>query len=420
MAVTILTAWLAFIIGVMLLCTLRHFAFTLSRLFSRQRFSLGDAHDDDLPAVTVMVPMHNEVKVAARAIESLLASDYPADRLEIVPIDDHSDDGTAQILAFFAARDPRVRPVTVLSGSRRGKANALNAALSGVKSEIVLVFDADYTPGKGLVRRLTMAFVDPEVGAVMGRVVPCNTARTMVTRLLSMERSGGYQVDQQARFNLNLMPQYGGTVGGFRRQLLEEMGGFDPSCLAEDTELTVNVYERGWKIAYDNRAECYEEVPETWPSRFAQLRRWSRGHNRVMLGHFLRVLTAPRLSAWQRADAAFLLLSYLIPPLLLTGWIAEFFLFAMGRMPVFGGIALAAALVLYNAFGNFAPVYEVAAAEVLDGHGPRLRLLPLFFFAFPFNAWTISMGFVDTVGDAVKSRAAVWEKTARSGAGVQS
>lgn len=403
----------------MLLCTLRHSAFTFSRLLTRQRAPLGDAHDDDLPSVTVLVPMHNEVKVAAYALDSLLASDYPADRLEIIPIDDHCDDGTERVLASYAARDERVRPVSVLNGGRRGKANALNAALANVKSDIVLVFDADYTPGKGLIRRLAMAFIDPEVGAVMGRVVPRNTNRTFVTRLLSMERAGGYQVDQQARYNMNLMPQYGGTVGGFRRRLLTEIGGFDPAGLAEDTELTVNIYERGWKIAYDNRAECYEEVPETWTSRFAQLRRWSRGHNRVMFRHVARVIFARNLTAWQRLDAAFLLLSYLMPPLLISGWAAEFLLFAMGRMPASGAVAVALGIVLYNAFGNFAPAYEVAAAELLDGHGARLRLLPLLLFAFPFNAWTITTGFVDTIGDSIKSRAAEWEKTARSGAGVR-
>lgn len=419
MAVTVLTYWLVFVVALMVLCTFRHLAFTLSRLTTRQRPALGDAHDDELPSVTVLIPMHNEEKVAAYALDAVLGSDYPAHLLQIIPIDDHSDDGTPKILAAYAAREERVRPISVINGSRRGKASALNAALPRVQSEIVLVFDADYTPGKGLIRRLAMAFVDPQVGAVMGRVVPRNTESTLLTRLLSMERAGGYQVDQQARYNMNLMPQYGGTVGGFRRRVLADIGGFDPQGLAEDTELTVNVYERGWKIAYDNRAECYEEVPETWSSRFTQLRRWSRGHNRVMFGHLLRILCARDLSAWQRMDAVFVLLSYLIPPLIITGWIAEFFLFAMGRMPAAGGLAIALSVVLYNALGNFAPAYEVVAAEMLDGHGRRLRLLPLLLFAFPFNAWTITTGFIDTIGDSIKSRAAEWEKTARTGAGVR-
>jgi cellulose synthase/poly-beta-1,6-N-acetylglucosamine synthase-like glycosyltransferase len=413
MVVALLELWLALVIAVMLLYTIRHFTFTFSRLFDRQRVSYGDAFETEWPLITVLVPMHNEQAVAARCIESLLAADYPPEKLEIVAIDDHSEDKTGAILDWYAAKDPRVRALR-LTGQERGKSNALNAALKTVNADIVLVFDADYTPGAGLLRRLAIAFIDPEVGAVMGRVVPRNTDRNALTRLLSMERSGGYQVDQQARYNLNLLPQYGGTVGGFRRELLTEIGGFDPKALSEDTELTVSIFERGWKILYDNRAECYEEVPESWSGRFNQLRRWSRGHNRVMAAHIMRVLFAKNLRFMQRVDAIFLLLCYLVPSLLITGWIAEFMLFAMGRLPFAGGILLAIAVVLYNAFGNFAPVYEVATAEILDGHTRRMYLLPFLFYTFPFNSWTITTGLIDALGDAVKARRAVWEKTERS------
>ncbi|MFY0104485.1 hypothetical protein ABTP95_22220, partial [Acinetobacter baumannii] len=76
---------------------------------------------------------------------------------------------------------------------------------------------ADYLPARGLIKQLVAPFFDPEVGAIMGRVVPVNAGANLLTRLLDLERSGGYQVDQTARMNLGLVPQYGGTVGGIRR-----------------------------------------------------------------------------------------------------------------------------------------------------------------------------------------------------------
>ncbi|MDE2572366.1 MAG: glycosyltransferase family 2 protein, partial [bacterium] len=234
MVVVVLQAWLAFVVAVMVVYTIRHWIFTFSRVNGRQRVSFGDAYEEDLPLLSVLVPMHDEQAVAAQCLDAILASDYPASKLEILPIDDHSKDETRAILTRYAAQDARIRPVTI-EDAERGKANALNVALREARADIVLVFDADYTPGKGLLRALAKAFIDPEIGAVMGRVVPRNTSRNMLTRLLSMERAGGYQVDQQARYNFNLLPQYGGTVGGFRRQLLEEIGGFDPRGLAEDT-----------------------------------------------------------------------------------------------------------------------------------------------------------------------------------------
>lgn len=412
MVVAILGGWLVFVVLVMTVYTARHFVFTFSRIYGKQRVSFNDAYESSLPPITVLIPMHNEGSVAAACLDAILASDYPSGHLEVVPIDDHSEDDTAEVLARYAAHDSRVRPITI-SGKLRGKSNALNLALEEVDTEIVLVFDADYTPGRGLLRALVMAFIDPEVGAVMGRVVPRNTEANLLTRLLSMERSGGYQVDQQARYNLDLLPQYGGTVGGFRRRLLDEIGGFDPAALAEDTELTASIYKHGWKIVYDNRAECYEEVPQTWSSRFKQLRRWSRGHNRVMLRHVITLMRARELVLLARIDASLLLLCYLVPPLLISGWLAALALFLMGRLPFAGGVVLAFCVVLYNSFGNFAPVYQVATAEILDGSTSRLLLLPYLFYMFPFNSWAISVGFMDAVGDAIKRRRGDWEKTAR-------
>ena len=67
-----------------------------------------------------------------------------------------------------------------------------------------------YTHLKDLLTSLALAFQDPEVGAVMGRVIPYNVDTNMLTRLLNLARSGGYQADQQARYNLRTLPQYGG------------------------------------------------------------------------------------------------------------------------------------------------------------------------------------------------------------------
>ncbi len=412
--VVALNAWLTVVIALMSIYTIRHWVFTFSRVYGKQRMSFSDAYEEHPPSVTVLVPMHNEEKVAEACLDALLASEYPKDQLEIVAIDDQSADATNDILHAYIERHPQVKILT-MAGPERGKANALNVALESVQSDFVLVFDADYTPGRGLIRTLINAFVDPEVGAVMGRVVPRNTSRSLLTRLLSMERAGGYQVDQQARYNFNLLPQYGGTVGGFRRRMLAELGGFDPHALAEDTELTAKIFQHGWKIVYDNRAECYEEVPEAWESRFKQLRRWSRGHNRVLWSHLFGLVTAPVLTIPQRIDAALLMLCYAVPPILLSGWLAAIALFLLGRLPYVGGVTLAFAVVLYNAFGNFAPVYQVATAEVLDGSTTRLLLLPYLFYMFPFNTWAITTGFIDAVGDIVKSRRGRWDKTARVG-----
>ncbi len=397
----------------MMLYAARHWSFTWNRVSTHQRPYYQDLIDSELPPVSVLAPMHNEANVAANLLEALVASNYPHALLEVIPIDDQSGDATPELISDFSQRYSFVRPIYNRTGDR-GKAAALNRGLRIAANEIVLVFDADYTPGRDLIRELAMAFIDPEVGAVMGRVVPGNGSVNLLTRLLSLERSGGYQVDQQARYNLDLFPQYGGTVGGFRRSVVLEMGGFDTRTLAEDTDLTLRLFIAGWRVLYANRAECFEEVPETWSGRFRQLRRWARGHNRALFVHAIPLLKSRKLSVAQKVDGAALLFIYMVPPILLGGIAANALLFYVGAVPVVPGILFAFFVVSYNAFGNFAPVFEVGAAELLDGAQQRLLLLPYLFYLFLFNSWAVTAGALDALGDQLKSRPATWDKTKRS------
>jgi cellulose synthase/poly-beta-1,6-N-acetylglucosamine synthase-like glycosyltransferase len=415
MVVALLQIWTWIVVAIMMVYAFRHWRFTWNRISARQRPYYQDLLDSELPPVTIIVPMHNEAQVAKKLFEALIASNYPRELLEVIPVDDQSGDATPSLVYEYSQQYSFIKPIYNLQGER-GKANALNRAMSLASNEIVLVFDADYTPGRDLVRELAMAFIDPEVGAVMGRVVPRNSAVNLLTRLLSLERSGGYQVDQQARYNLDLFPQYGGTVGGFRRSVVIAMGGFNARTLAEDTDLTVRLFIDGWRVLYANRAECYEEVPENWNARFTQLRRWARGHNRAFFVHIIPLLRSRKLSVVQKIDGALLLFIYTVPPILLSGIGVNALLFYMGAIPVVPGIIFAFFVVAYNAFGNFAPVFEVGAAELLDGARERLLLLPYLFYLFLFNSWAVTTGAIDALGDFIKDRKANWDKTKRAGA----
>ena len=414
MVVAILQLWTWIVVAIMMVYAFRHWRFTWNRLSARQRPYYQDLIDSELQPVSIIVPMHNEASVAKKLLDALVQSNYPHELLEVIPVDDQSGDATPGLVYEYSQKYPFIKPIYNLQGER-GKANALNRALRFATNEIVLVFDADYTPGRDLIRELSMAFIDPEVGAVMGRVVPRNSAVNMLTRLLTLERSGGYQVDQQARYNLDLFPQYGGTVGGFRRSVVVAMGGFDALTLAEDTDLTVRLFIDGWRVIYANRAECYEEVPEDWNVRFKQLRRWARGHNRAFFVHIGALLRTKKLSFAQKLDGALLLFIYTVPPILLSGIAVNAVLFYMGAIPVVPGIIFAFFVVSYNAFGNFAPVFEVGAAELLDGAVERLMLLPYLFYLFLFNSWAVTTGAIDALGDFLKTRRANWDKTKRTG-----
>jgi cellulose synthase/poly-beta-1,6-N-acetylglucosamine synthase-like glycosyltransferase len=368
---------LFFVFGVLAVYTCRHLLFVWSRVFGRQRFPYTGIFEMDWPRVVVFVPAHNEELVVADALRALLAQDYPRDRLEIIPVNDRSTDSTRRrIDEVAAASEGRIRPFH-REGGTPGKAAALQDALKLSDAEIIVIFDADYLPIPGLLREIVAPFVDPEVGAVMGRVVPLNAARGLLARFLDLERSAGYQVDQQARMNLGLLPQYGGTVGGVRRAALEAVGGWNPECLAEDTDITFRLFLGGWNVVYQNGCECYEEVPESWPARAKQIRRWAKGHTQVLVAQGFNLLRAGSPGLVSRLDAFLLLAVYLVGPLTAVGWVLGIVAFYEGH-PLLPQAALwILGAVSFGALGNFALFFQMGTAVLLDGRSKRLRLLPL-------------------------------------------
>ncbi|WP_242941938.1 glycosyltransferase [Desulfonispora thiosulfatigenes] len=378
----------------------------------KQRIYYNDIISSVMPSISILIPMHNEELVIHYIMESLLACDYDKDRMEIIPINDNSTDRTWEILEEYSQQYEFIRPLN-RDSELNGKPAALNDAMEIAKGDIIIVFDADYRPAKDMLKQLAVAFGDPEVGAVMGRVIPYNTNTNLLTRLLTLERSGGYQVDQQARYNMRLIPQYGGTVGGFRREIFMEMGGFNPSVLAEDTELTYRLYIKGWKVIYANSAECYEEAPETWSVRARQILRWSRGHNNVLFRYFFKTLTTTNMNFREKVDGILLLMVYAIPFLLALGILDSLVLFLLGEMNIFAGWWVLLFIGAYSTFGNFAPFYQIGSAQMMDGTRKEVLLLPLVMFNFFFYMWNISLGFLYAIVDIITRRNVKWAKTNR-------
>ncbi|SFB24993.1 Glycosyltransferase, catalytic subunit of cellulose synthase and poly-beta-1,6-N-acetylglucosamine synthase [Collimonas sp. OK607] len=409
----LMTAILGCIIFLLVIYTIRHYLFTLNRLFGRQRQPYLDIEQASWPQVVVCVAAHNEERVIADALNALLEVDYPRDKLVIMPMNDRSTDGTRGIIDRIAAAHPDRFMLFHRSAGRPGKAAALRDATEKIQAEIIIVFDADYLPARGLIKQLVAPFFDPEVGAIMGRVVPINAGANLLTRLLDLERAGGYQVDQAARMNLGLVPQYGGTVGGVRRCALEEIGGWNIDMLAEDTDVTFRLLQNGWKTVYQNRSECYEEVPEVWPVRIRQISRWSRGHNQVMGCNLTGLLKNNRISLRERIDGALLLCVFIMPPLLLVGWTLTVIQFFMtSHQWLFGWLALSG-MVAYGAFGTNAAFFEIAAATYLDGNRNRIRLLPLNIFGFLVSLFSITRAAISQILDLIRKRELIWHKTER-------
>ena len=401
------------IVAVISLYTARHYWFTLNRLFGFQRHPYIDTDTADWPQVTILVAAHNEEKVVAHILAALMGVNYPQEKMVVVPVNDRSTDRTREIIDRFCEDHPgRIRPFH-RTGGKGGKAAALKDAMELVDTEVILIFDADYIPGTGLIKQLVAPFFDPEVGGVMGRVVPLNVGTNLLTRLLDLERSGGYQVDQQARMNLRLVPQHGGTVAGVRLSALREIGGWNDNSLTEDTDLTYRLLLAGWKTVYQNRSECYEEVPETWHVRIKQIMRWAKGHNQALASYGLHLLFGKhRATLRERIDGFLLLGVYVMAPITLLGWALALAVFYEGVAPLHGVIALLS-ITAYSAVGNFAAFFEIAAAARLDYTRQRICLLPFLILGFGVSIFSVSRAFVSQLMAPLTGAKFHWDKTER-------
>jgi len=407
----------ALIIGAYLI---RHYIFTLTVLRSAKSKPVKAATCKSVyePSVSILIPAHNEEKVVGRLLQKMTELSYPKDKLEIILINDASTDSTGRIAEDYSNQHKLIK---VLHRDKqtggKGKASALNAALKQAIGEIVLCFDADYLPHSDIIAKIVEKFSDPSVGAVQGRPVVLNEPRNIVTRLITLERIGGYRVDQEARDILGLIPQFGGTVGGFRRSIVSGFGGFDESMLTEDTDLTFQIYLAGYKIRYAGDAECYEEAVDTWKAYWRQRHRWAKGHMQVCFKHEYQVLTSKKLKWKEKIDGLLLLHIYFMPIITFLSFLAGGSLILFGS-PVAGALWFVVLVSFYSFVGNYAPFFEIGIGAHLDGRKRVQWLAPLMIFSFLYNVFICTKAFFDLIVGKLLGRShSDWEKTEHLGNG---
>lgn len=222
-------------------------------------------------SVSVIIPALNEEKVIASTVERILASDHPD--LNVMVVDDGSRDATAAIVEREFGTDSRVSLIRIANG---GKANALNTGLAQAQGEVIVALDADTQFNTDTISRLARWFADPRVGAVAGNAKVGNRINT-ITRWQALEYIVSQNLERRALAALDTLTVVPGAVGAWRRSVLEELGGFTASTLAEDQDLTIAVQRAGYRVLFDASAVAWTEAPATMRGFAKQRFRWAFG-----------------------------------------------------------------------------------------------------------------------------------------------
>jgi hypothetical protein len=237
------------------------------------------AAGDDLPHVTVQLPVYNEPHVVERLVGAAAALDWPAGRLEVQVLDD-STDGTPA-LAAAAMNRARARGVEVVHlrrPSRAGyKAGALAAGLARARGEFVAVFDADFVPPPDVLRRLLPYFADPGVGMVQARWGHLNRDRSRFTAAQAVMLDAHFLVEHASRRARGCFFNFNGSGGIWRRACIEDAGGWSHATLTEDLDLSYRAQLAGWRFEFAPDVVVPGELPSAMGAFRTQQARWARG-----------------------------------------------------------------------------------------------------------------------------------------------
>jgi cellulose synthase/poly-beta-1,6-N-acetylglucosamine synthase-like glycosyltransferase len=260
--------------------------------------------------VSVLVPAFNEAGRIERAIDSVLAVDYPA--IEVIVVDDGSTDDTFARVSRYAGRHGAKR-VRVLRKENGGKWSALNLAFHHASGELVVCVDADSQLAPDSLKLLARHFDDPTLGGCCGQVSVRNRPN-LITRLQALEYHLLNGLLRQAHSAFAMVLVAPGPLAMFRRRVLEEVwktweraqaprltlpgrrveGPWEDDTFAEDADLTLGVLLTGHGVTYEPAAISRTSAPDCAFRLLNQRYRWTRGNLQAVVKAWRRWHEAPR------------------------------------------------------------------------------------------------------------------------------
>jgi cellulose synthase/poly-beta-1,6-N-acetylglucosamine synthase-like glycosyltransferase len=238
---------------------------------------------EELPPVTIQLPLYNERYVVERLIEEVVKIEYPKDRLQIQVLDDSTDD-TAPFAEALVERYRNMGfPIEYHHRSNRHgfKAGALQEGLETAIGEMVAVFDADFCPPPDFLMRTIHYFADPGVGVVQTRWSYLNRDYNFLTEVEAILLDGHFILEHGARSRAGYFFNFNGTAGILRRRMIDDAGGWQHDTLTEDSDLSYRAQLKGWRFVYLPGLDCPSELPVGMHGFQIQQSRWAKGLTQV-------------------------------------------------------------------------------------------------------------------------------------------
>ena len=280
LAYIILGIYLTALIWITGYCLLQlHLLYKYQKGAPPKAITKSSIQEDELPFVTIQLPIYNELYVIERLIDQVCDFQYPKDKMEIHILDDSTDE-TVEIVKkkvdYYKAKGFQIEQIRRID--RKGyKAGALKEATLKAKGDFIAIFDADFVPKKDFLLQTIPHFQNPKVGVVQTRWEHINQNYSLLTKLQAMQLNVHFTVEQQGRKSGNYMLQFNGTAGVWRKETIASAGGWEADTLTEDLDLSYRAQLKGWEIIFLEKFGSPAELPAEMNGLKSQQFRWMKG-----------------------------------------------------------------------------------------------------------------------------------------------
>lgn len=250
------------------------------------------AHFDDLPVVTIQLPLFNEMYVVDRLVDAVAAIDYPREKLEIQVLDDSTDETCA--IAENAVRRHAADGIDIKyihRTDRSGyKAGALDAAMKVARGNFIAIFDADFIPRPDFLRATVHHFTDDKVAMVQTRWGHLNEDYSLLTKIQAILLDAHFVLEHGSRNRGGCFFNFNGTAGIWRREAIVDGGGWQHDTLTEDLDLSYRTQLKGWQFVFLPGHVAPAELPVEMNAFKSQQHRWAKGSIQTFLKLMPRIL----------------------------------------------------------------------------------------------------------------------------------
>lgn len=256
-------------------------------------------NSEQVPYVTIQLPVFNEEYVMVRLLENIALMDYPKDKLEIQVLDDSTDETVKTTLAQIEVlKKQGLDIVHIFRTNRKGfKAGALKEGLEVAKGELIAIFDADFLPKKDWLKKTIPHFIDRNIGVVQTRWGHINRNYSILTKIQAFALDAHFTLEQVGRNSKGHFINFNGTAGVWRKQCILDAGNWEGDTLTEDLDLSYRAQLKNWKFKYLEDVVTPAELPVVISAARSQQFRWNKGGAENFKKMLWKVLKSKNISS---------------------------------------------------------------------------------------------------------------------------